>query len=346
MVWGCFVLYTVILRAVLPSNWFLRATLRDKHSHKHRRPAWAATLHGPVRMRVLWGFRGLAYAVIPWALKHNPGLPSALECVLWYLYLAVFISFLFEGLGAFFFAVHEAQRGCQLALPFQRITSLCFRAAYNAYLQPLGTAVNVVFYVINREYRQRLVLNEIWGPLVDGQGHCRAGLLSGLCARAHPPPSDAVIAERLAEWLATFRRKRAAVGLAADRHTVAPRPAAAAAAEDPPAVFAGSLFPELEEWLYMRDHCTDYLPLEPWERFGSKVDAAEKFLRWFPTHAAQVVRLLRAPYNFDAHREVLACPVSHICMLRSSAGAPTGELALLRGNGMTDVALYWHMLPS
>jgi len=326
IVWLMFSFYCIFIRAFIGTKVFLRKAVPDPQSFKNRWVGWSSAIVESKRRRVLWAFRGLANAAVPyyvyWKYKndaqssanimeaHPEGPTTFLDWAAYYLYLATFISFFFEGFGAFWFGLAEAQRGCNLHTPFKLFTDLSFWAAFNVYLQPLGTLTNIWFFITNHEYLMKLRLREIWGPLwLNEKNNFRVklnfnkGILSKIfCKKTSSElPTQKELDARLDEWIETWRRKRIDAGRDTDNISIrnlesgAPSPIFTGSP-----TFRGTLFPTHDEWLYMRDHCEDYLSLLPWER----VYAPEKFLRWYPSHREQIMSFLQEPYDFEVRREV------------------------------------------
>merc|ERR1719189_1296815 len=67
-----------------------------------------------------------------------------------------------------------------------------------------------------------------------------------------------------------------------------------------PRIFRGTVFPERNEWLRMRDEPRQHVKLKPWETEF----APDKLKEWYPAPAEQVKRFLKVPYNFEAQRQV------------------------------------------
>ena len=130
-----------------------------------------------------------------------------------------------------------------------------FWLSYNAYLQPLGTLVNLCIWVTNQEYEQRQPLREVFGPLLDDDGNLVYAVRRLLSPRIRPPTA-ADIEQRLGEWLQTYRRVRISVGHEQVDCRVVPPTADGGARgrpSAPPLVFNGSMLPCREEWIAMRD---------------------------------------------------------------------------------------------
>mmetsp|Transcript_24509 Transcript_24509/g.55989 ORF Transcript_24509/g.55989 Transcript_24509/m.55989 type:complete len:931 (-) Transcript_24509:147-2939(-) len=301
MVWSAFALYCIIIRAVIGTHFFLSYAVPDKQSFRKRWVTWASTLIESKRRRVLWAARGFALpAVEVYVSLGVKGAPNSfLDWIAYYLFLCIHISFLFEGIGALFFALVEAEKGCQLHTPFALLTELSFWFSYNAYLQPLGTLINVIFYYANKEYLMNIPLREIYSPML---------LTERNTWRYNNPfkkkevaiPSRQELDERMQEWLETWRRKRTDIGRDTDNYTIKEPENGEFPIFKGPLVFHGTLFPTYYEWVYMRDHYPQYLTLLPWE----KGMGAEHFLKWYPTYKEEVTQLLREPYDFENRREV------------------------------------------
>ena len=304
----------------------LSAAPLDPQTRKHRRATWARAIVEGKRARVLWGFRGLASSFVPWLLHHGhlaarthgSSSTTGTNAFAWYLYVSVYLSFVMEGFGAFFYALHEAERGCNLQTPFRRAMKECFWLAYNCWLQPLGTLVNVVVYAALGEHKRKIVLREVWSSLlVNKRGNWRDAL-AHLCGRQRPvAPSAEESRALLDEWLATWRRMRVAAGLGTNNlDIVGPRPktrprrpsdvgdaagddtgdAAGGGRPQRPQVFKGSVFPTKHEWLLMRDNFHEHIPLLSHEHGLG----AEKFLRWYATNSGEVRALLAEPFHFPS----------------------------------------------
>ena len=165
ILWCAYLLVTLIVRALVPTQLWVRWTVPDKNTQAHRLHDWQKTLLGSRQTRVLWGFRGFALAFGRFSCYMNGH--ETMGGFVWYLYVAVYISFFFEGCGAFFFGLMQAENGCALHTPLSLCTKWFFWLAYNCYLQPVGTAFNMLFYVLNREYLLKMPPFEIFGPLLD-----------------------------------------------------------------------------------------------------------------------------------------------------------------------------------
>lgn len=305
IVWGVFTLYCVIIRSVIGRRGFLFSVVDDPQSFKNRWQGWSETIVMSKRTRVLWAFRGLANAAAPYyeiLNASNSNRSTFIDGIMWYLYFGVYVSFLMEGVGALWFGLHEAERGCNLQTPLLLFTELSFWGAYNAILQPLGTAVNCIMFFVNKEYTKKIVLHEIWGPLLlNERNHFRKNILSRWFRKAPRVPTQAEMDNRLGEWISTYVRKRKEVGKDSKTYTVIRlRANEQVPTFSGPRVFHGTMFPTRDEWLYMRDHYQDFISLQPWERsYGP-----EKFLSWYPTYREEVLSLLREPYDFEVRREV------------------------------------------
>ncbi|CAK0843067.1 unnamed protein product, partial [Prorocentrum cordatum] len=298
IIWCMFTTYCVVVRGFVTSPHFLRLAVGDSNTRKWLSARWPLVTVPSKRQRVLWAFRGLVNSFVPYYYVAVQGLPvkvdGAVDYVLWYLYLCVYISYLWEGVGALFFALHEAERGCHLKTPFLWAMKASFWASYNSFLQPLGTAVNVLFGLVNGEFQKHVKLSELYGPLLNSRGELRGRVWARRAAAA--PVSQ----EDLDEWIATWRRKRESVGKSTDTLDIV-RPEKPGGPERRlPAIFQGTVFPTWHERNQMMNHAGAHVSLKPWEQH----DADEKFLRWHPTYREEVVRLLSEPYNFSHNREV------------------------------------------
>jgi len=232
---------------------------------------------------------------VPYYYTVTQDLPDKAESfgdqLLWYIYVGVYVSFLMEGVGALFFAFHEAERGCHLRTPFLFFMKESFWLAYNSYLQPIGTLVNLVFALLNGELRTKLELRELFGPLLNDRGEFRGWLWKKRVI------STVVTEKELEDWIATWKRKRESVGKSIDTLDIAeakPTPSS------PPLVFEGTVFPTWHERNDMMEHHKQHISLKPWE----ERDSEEKFERWHPTYREEVLSLLAEPYNFQKSREV------------------------------------------
>ena len=322
IVWFSFFLHTIFLRAVIPSQFFLRLCIRDYHSLKHRSIDWQRIVAPSKRSRLLWGFRGWTLAFVPFALRYHAvgdesdGETSPLRKVMYWLYVSQYISYFLEGVLALIWGLNEATRHCNLTLPFAQAVGIFFWAAYNAYLQPLGTVINYFFYIILKEGVRGIHLTEIYGPCINARGVFRecvvqylfmpclalarlASRRSGTDDKSSVDQSE-IIEERLQEWLQTWRRKRREVGKSAENYTVVPPPSKNKVCNAPVQVFSGTVFPKQEEYLYMRDHPADFISMDPWDKHYPE----SKFLSHFPAYAEEVQRLLKETYDFDNKREV------------------------------------------
>ena len=310
VVWAAFLFLCVAARLVIPSHAFLRLAVPDRHTREHRQPTWQRLMVDCRSARVLWGFRGLTYALVPylvarWPIYYTSHTTGA--AVVLYLYVCVWLSFLFEGLGAFLFGLLQAERGCELRSPLALWTKWFFWAAYNAYLQPQGTAVNLFCVALNREYRLRLPPREIFAPILDDEGHLPRWLV--LLFTPRPPKLTTEATDALVyEWTETYERKRQANGRPSNiAHVHKGDGFDSTCVPAPPRVFCGTMLPSREEWLFGRDnpsasHALNVPILDFEEPFK-----AEKFLRWYPSYAESVQRLLgqsAASYSFDVSRVV------------------------------------------
>jgi len=299
IIWIAFTASCIVVRGFVTSPLFLTLTVPDLQTRKWLMARWPLASVESKRQRVLWSFRGLASAFIPFYYATAQPVPDAVEgaghYMMWYLYFGVYVSFLMEGVGAIFFALHEAERGCHLKTPFLYFTKESFWASYNSFLQPVGSAVNVLFAILNGEFRTKLNFRELFGPLLNDRGEFRTRLWKKRVSAV------AVSQAELDEWIATWKRKRESVGksidtldiVKCDRQTVLPGTGA-------PAVFEGTVFPTWHERNEMMDHHKQYVSLKPWEVHESE----EKFERWHPTYRKEVMSLLAEPYNFSKQREI------------------------------------------
>jgi len=302
IVWAVFSLYCIIIRSVVGTRSFLSFVVSDPQSYKNRWVGWSRAIVETKRRRVLWAFRGLAYAFAPFYLwKTGSTEPnSTLERFTYYLYFCVYVSFFCEGVGAVFFGLAEAEKGCKLRTPFVPFTELWFWCAFNGYLQPVGTLINIVVWATNKEYQMKLRLREILTPVLlkpDNTFRYRMPR----CLRKKPRQvTQEELDERLDEWIATWRRKRNDSGRDDKAIAIKTKGKKSCVPFIGEPVFMGTLFPTHDEWLYMRDHYDQYVPLLSWEQpYGP-----EKFLRWYPTYREEVISLLSKPYDFKVRREV------------------------------------------
>lgn len=295
-IWTFFTAYCIIIRGFVPSPLFLRLTVTDPATRKWLSVKWPIASAESKRQRVLWAFRGLANSMIPWFYTVQQPLPEkvkgSLHLAAWYLLFGVHVSFLMEGVGALFFALHEAERGCHLKTPFAYFMKQSFWASYNTFLQPCGTAINLSFALINGEFSSGLNLREFWGPLLNERGEFRSWLR---CESAKAAP---LTEADLEDWIETWKRKRESVGKPLDSLDIVrcEKPPETKA----PRIFEGTAFPTWHERVAMMSQHTQHISLKPWEIQQS----GEKFERWYNTHAEEVKSLLSEPYNFHVKREV------------------------------------------
>ena len=118
-----------------------------------------------------------------------------------YCYLCVYLSYLFEGCVAFWFGLHQAEIGCHIHTPIAFFAQWFNWLAYNTYLQPFGSVINLFFYWFNGEYKKKVVFREFFGPLLDDQGNFRFKWF----APPVTPATEAEIEEQLTEFLTKFR---------------------------------------------------------------------------------------------------------------------------------------------
>jgi len=304
-VWLAFCIYCIIIRSLVGTRYFLSFVISDPQTLKHRWIGWSEAMVESKRRRVLWAFRGLVVAAVPlYVVKSECLRPhSALDWIMYYLYLAVYVSFFSEGAGAIFFGLSEAQKSCHLSTPFELFTDLWFWAAFNGYLQPIGTLVNIFFWVMNKEYLMKLHIRELLSPaLLTKKNKFRFRLPKSL-QKGRKKVTQEELNNRLEEWIDTWRRKRLSAGRC-DKNIVIKKKDNNHLIGDIPftgdAVFFGTLFPPYDEWIYMRDHYDQYIPMLPWElHFGP-----EKFLKWYPTYREEIISLLSEPYDFETQRTV------------------------------------------
>lgn len=300
VVWTVFMVYCILIRFLVGRRGFVKKAVPDPQSFKKRWEGWSRIIVESKRRRVLWAFRGWANAAVPYYLCHTRRFEvvSFVDLFLWYMYLGVYTSFLMEGIGAMWFGLAEAEKGCQLSTPFRLFTSLSFWGAFNMYLQPLGTLTNSLIYLTNKEYKQKLALREIWGPLLLTD---RNNFRFSFAEKHVKKPTRQELKERLQEWINTWARKRSDIGRSTDNYTVKDyNEKDEYPVFDGHRVFRGTMFPTKAEWIYMRDHHEQFLNLLPWERaFGP-----EKFQRWYPSYKEEIASLLREPYDFQNRREV------------------------------------------
>lgn len=125
---------------------------------------------------------------------------------------------------AIFWGLNEAARHCNLHHPLGLMLSIFYWCSFNAFLQPCGTLLNVLFGYINGEVARGVVFVEIWGPLIE-RGNWRPSIRSaidklksmalltqGFGSTESPPDDIYTIDKRLDEWIDTWRRKRKEVG--------------------------------------------------------------------------------------------------------------------------------------
>lgn len=298
ILWCAYLLITLIVRALVPTQLWVRWTVPDKNTQAHRLHDWQKTLLGSRQTRVLWGFRGFALAFGRFSCYMNGH--ETMGGFVWYLYVAVYISFFFEGCGAFFFGLMQAEKGCALHTPLSLCTKWFFWLAYNCYLQPVGTAFNMLFYVLNREYLLKKPPFEIFGPLLDHEGNLPVEITSFFTKSV--PLTPKAEAELLDEWMETYKRKRTAVGKSADKYQIV-KPDPVKSNTEPLNVFAGTMLPCREQWLVDRDPSSGKPVLLPHE----VPLAAEKFLRWYPAcfeEVKHIMKTARNKYNFGTDRVV------------------------------------------
>jgi hypothetical protein len=298
IIWIMFTMYCVVIRGFVTSYLFLRLTVRDPQTRKWLAPRWPLLTVESKRQRVLWAFRGLANAFVPYYYGVAKSLPNeldgALDYILWYIYFAVYVSFLMEGVGAVFFALVEAERGCQLKTPFLFFMKQAFWCAYNTFLQPLGTVVNLLFAVLNGEFRTKLKLRELFEPLLNDRGEFHGWLWRKRVQASH------LTQEELEDWISTWKRNRESAGKSTDTLDIVKPVQPVTEAAGVPAVFQGTVFPTWYERNEMMEHHRRHISLKPWEAHESE----EKFQRWHPTYREEVMDLLSEPYNFSKLREV------------------------------------------
>jgi len=304
-VWIAFCMYCIIIRAIVGSRLFLSRVIHDPQSLKDRWVGWSEAIVESKRRRVLWAFRGLAVATCPfYIIKSDCSRPqNVFDWAMYYLYFAVYVSFFCEGAGAVFFGLSEAQKGCQLTTPFELFTDLWFWSAFNAYLQPTGTVINVIFWATNKEYLKKLRMREIWGPALLTNENIFRFKLPKFLRRKTKKLTQEELDEILEEWIETWRRKR--LGAGRDTSNIVIKKKEETYIKGKMAfigdvVFHGTMFPSYDEWIYMRDHHDQFIPLLPWEQyFGT-----EKFLKWYPTYREDIISLLSEPYDFETQRTV------------------------------------------
>lgn len=214
VLWAAYLLVTILVRAIIPTRRWVKWTVPDKHTAAHRLRDWQRSLLPSRQVRVLWGFRGFAITFGRF-LCHTYG-HAAMGSFVWYSYWASFVSFFFEGCGAFFFGLVQAERGTDLKTPLNLCTKWCFWFAFNCYLQPLGTLVNMTFYVLNREYVLNVPPFEICAPILDHDGNLP--LWIGSFFTTSVPLTEESENALLAEWMDTYKRKRTALGKSADKY--------------------------------------------------------------------------------------------------------------------------------
>lgn len=305
IVWAVFSVYCIVIRSFVGTRLFLSHAIRDRQSFKKRWVSWPGVIVESKRRRVLWAFRGLAYNLGPFYVwKTGSTAPSSfLDWSVFYLYFSVYVSFFMEGAGALFFGLSEAEKGCKLQTPFALFTELWFWGAFNGYLQPLGSFVNVIFFVINREYKMKLRLREILSPILLHEDNNFRFRLPKAFRKEARVVTQQEKDERLNEWIETWRRKRLAAGRDDKSITIKTKNMGGKIAGFPflgEPVFLGTCFPTKDEWLFMRDHYDRYIPLKPWE----KPYGPEKFLQWYPSYREEIMSLLSEPYDFEVRREV------------------------------------------
>ena len=179
----------------------------------------------------------------------------------------------------------------------------CFWGAYNVWLQPFGTILNVMVYAASGERRRKIVLREVWGSLLMNDRGNWQSWLACICREKHEAPTADEIAALLDEWLSTWRRMREGAGQDTNNCDIvraSPAKGPENAAGGRPKVFHGSMFPSKHEWLSMRDHYHEHVPLLSWEHESG----ADKFLRWYATNSSEVQALLAEPFHFPSTREV------------------------------------------
>ena len=256
-VWAVFSVYCIVIRSIIGTRSFLSYAMHDAQSFKKRWITWPGVIVESKRRRVLWAFRGVAYNLAPFYLwKTGSTAPSSfLDWCVYYLYISVYISFLMEGAGALFVGLSEAEKGCKLQTPFPLFTELWFWGAFNAYLQPIGSFVNAIVFLVNKEYKMKLRLREILSPaLLHDDNNFRFRLPKAL--RKEPKViTQQEKDERLDEWIETWKRKRLAVGrddksIATKTKDKGGKIVGIPFLGEP--VFLGTCFPTKDEWLYER----------------------------------------------------------------------------------------------
>jgi hypothetical protein len=151
IVWSAFFFHTLFLRIVLPSSTFLTLTVADVQSLKYRWITWQQIVAPTKRIRLLWAFRGWILALVPYLIRNGSLRSTFWGGLMWYLYLLQYVSFFLEGVLAFWWGVNEASRACHLNHPFKKGVDFFYWAAFNVFLQPVGTAVNFIIYSLNGE---------------------------------------------------------------------------------------------------------------------------------------------------------------------------------------------------
>jgi len=307
ILWTSFTLYCVAIRGLVGTHRFLSAVVTDKESCKKRWVGWAPMLVESKRRHVLCAFRGWTLATVQYycSLTNSEGASkneiSLFFGILYYLLVCVYVSYFMEGLSAFFFVTTDAEKGCGLRTPFKLMTDLFAWGAYNSFLQPIGTVVNAFFYLLNGEYLMNLHLLEVFSPLLLTERNTLRFECFCCSTSKNQLPKEIKLDERLQEWLATWRRKRADIGRDAENYTVQDLdPDQQCPIFTGPIVFFGTMFPTYHEWLYMRDNHEKYVEMLPWDHG----EGPEKFNKWYPTYREEVLKLLREPYDFEIRREV------------------------------------------
>lgn len=150
----------------------------------------------------------------------------------------------------------------------------------------------------------KLHLRELLSPVLLNQANVFRFRVPQVLRRKHREKTQKELDALVEEWVATWKRKRFDAG----RNTTALKIKKKRESDIErgcipfigQSVFKGTLFPTRDEWLYMRDHYEEYIPLLLWEKYYGP----EKFLRWYPSYREEIKRLLSETYDFETKRVV------------------------------------------